>query len=133
MPDITASLCFLEQLPLYRHEKPYRIIPSAEETYQYSVTNIVPQFHENIRIADVRERRSELSLNKHGFQVLSHASKYPVLDDLPLIAGYKNEVDELLAKHLKAEKVICFDFRVCIANCSRPQAHRYQASHPCYF
>lgn len=119
MPNINASLCFLEHLPLYQHEKPYRIIPSAEENYQHSLTNIVPRFHDDIHLTDVRERISKLSLDKHGFQVLSHTSNVPALDDLPSVAAYKKEVDELLTKHLEAERVICFDFRVCSAKCSR--------------
>lgn len=112
MPDVTTSLCYLARVPSYISEKPYKIVAGADETYEQDLTNIVAYWHHNIRIEDIRAQKSELKLEQHGFEVLSHTSQYPVLDDVAACTAYKEEASAMLREHLKAEKVICFDFRV---------------------
>jgi hypothetical protein len=114
MPDLSSTLCFLAPLPKYKTEKPFRIIPGAGETFDHHISNVVPDVRENVRIVDIRGRLNEFNFEEHGFEVLSHKSSQPILDDKAQVDAYKMEIEQLLKTHLDAEKVIVFDFRVSV-------------------
>ena len=115
MSDTTATLAYMAKLPLYETEKPYTIIPSAEreDIADGDRSNVEVDSHENINITDIRPWMSDVKLETHGIQVLSHTSRYPRLDKLSQCKGYKKETAELLEKHFGAERVITWDLRVC--------------------
>lgn len=114
MPNITATLSFLANLPLYRVEKPYVIIPEAgrEDIGLDDLTNVETEKHEAIEITDIRDSISTFKLDTHGFQILPHTTKYPRLDKLPQCKGYQKEMSDLLEKHLGAEHVVTWDLKV---------------------
>jgi hypothetical protein len=63
MPDIEASLIFLEDLPLYAKEKPYHMVLAADETPLNSeeLSNIEHAIRP-VLIHDIRECDSHFSL-----------------------------------------------------------------------
>lgn len=114
MPDVTASLCYLAPLESYRTERPFKIIPAAEEKYEEELSNIVGTWHDNIMIKDIRARKNNLRLEYDGLEALSHTSGYTNLDDVLCCEAYKRENSDMLMKHFQAERVVCFDFRVLL-------------------
>ncbi|OAG19570.1 hypothetical protein CC77DRAFT_1051261 [Alternaria alternata] len=111
MPNLNASLCFLAPLPKYKQEKPYRIIPGADEAFDHEISNVVPDIQDGIQIVDIRDRLGDFNIEDNGFEVLSHTTSFPILDERSQVDAYKSEVEQLLKERLAAEKVIVFDFR----------------------
>ncbi|KAI2637744.1 hypothetical protein GGS26DRAFT_425865 [Hypomontagnella submonticulosa] len=113
MPDITASFNFLVRSPRYENEKPYTITPSAERTdiEESARSNIEMERHDGIKITDIRDFKSDINMDTHGFRVLPHVTKYPRLDKLAYCKGYKKETAELLERAFGAELVITWDLR----------------------
>ncbi|CAM1505657.1 Fc.00g112940.m01.CDS01 [Cosmosporella sp. VM-42] len=113
MPDTTASLAFLAKLPTYDTEKPYTIIPSADrlDVKDADRTNVEIETHDGIKLTDIRDWKADVNLDTHGFQVLSHVTKYPRLDKLSQCKGYKKETADFLEKHFGADRVITWDLR----------------------
>lgn len=113
MPDITASLSYIAKLPIYNTEKPYRVIPSAlePEIRKFRLSNVEPYVHDSVQIRDMRPFKSDLSIEKQGFEVLSHISRHPRLTEPQDFEDYRMETAELLQKHFDAVRVICWDIR----------------------
>lgn len=114
MPDINASIGFLADLPLYEHEKPFRVILSVDtpDVDESKKSNIVTEMHECIKIKDIRKMEAPPCLSNLGFEVLHHSTKYPRLDQLDQCEGYKKETTELLERHFCALRVITWDLKV---------------------
>lgn len=67
----------------------------------------------NIPVQDVRGKEDELDLQRNGFQYLKLSPKsyiHPDKDDD--IGSYLEEVTERVKAELKADEVICYDYRV---------------------
>jgi hypothetical protein len=117
---VTSTLSFLRDDPKYQHEKPFQII-----------SGILPQFWESnceftsfsVPITDCRGFKSSFSLAENGFEfwdwdlhhdlrrVLSQRSSDDIAAD-KLVEPYLLETIAVVRERLKADKVICFDWRV---------------------
>jgi hypothetical protein len=101
--DVEASLTFI----VPQETKPY-FLSSA-------LTGGAPEVHfqteqRTVRIHDMRAIVQELSLDEHGFELLHADTAVDDLYDDDAIADvYDQEIEELLKKHMGADRVVVFD------------------------
>lgn len=115
MPDITASIEYLQNLPLYADVKPFWALLKPQEGFDPDadrVDNLEFEDHHNIHITDIREAKEELSLSNCGFQVLSHHSKKTSFESADDVEEYKRETEGLLRDELNADFVKCYELRL---------------------
>jgi hypothetical protein len=128
MPDAVARLRYLAKLDQYEHVKPYiAAIPSASDGFP--ATNL--EWDErDAQVADIRPHIDDFKLDSCGFQVVPHTSKYKGIVAMDDVEGYQRETEGFLTELLGAEKVICYEFKVCQrSTCGHlPKGKRVQAS-----
>ncbi|KAF2469964.1 uncharacterized protein BDR25DRAFT_35816 [Lindgomyces ingoldianus] len=110
MGSIATTLEFLLDLPLYKTEAPYQVIPSPD------YPNINPAHLSNIKlhsrdvlIRDLREEGENFSLDVAGFEILHDEPKNLTFDKLPSLEAYGKETEALLSKHFGAVYVKCWN------------------------
>lgn len=105
---------YIADLERFKFEKPYRINDielSADDDLQ--ITNIDFEIH-TATLEDLRGMSSRPNLEECGFQYIEFPTQtVPGFDDESIMT-YANESIELLHQHVRADKVICYDLRVCI-------------------
>jgi hypothetical protein len=114
MPGVRATLEYLQNLPLYQTEKPYWCLLPPREGFdpdKHRVDNLEFEVHHDIPISDIREDKDNYVLDKCGFQVLSHQSKFSAIETARDVQTYKDETEELLKKELGAVFVRCYELR----------------------
>jgi hypothetical protein len=123
MPDITASLEFLADIPLYDEEKPFLALMPPLDGFDPNVQrtdNLEWEIHHNVPITDIRDRGQEFTIERCGFLVANHTSQHLALDSVESLRAYRKETEELLHKTLGATHVVCYEHRVRITNYSCP-------------
>lgn len=116
MPDIRTRIDFLKDLPLYKTEKPFMVLLPANKGLDpdaYRTENLEFEKLEDVPIFDIRGHESEFLLDTSGFQLVRHDSQYLNILDRCDVENYRHETEEFLQATLGAEKVICWDVRVC--------------------
>ena len=114
MPNITADIEFLADLPLYQNEKPYLALlpPSADrDPDKERLDNLEFEVHQGITITDIRKNK-DFTIEKCGFEVLSHESQCLVFRDVADVDTYKRETEHLLCAKFGAVHVLCYDLRL---------------------
>ncbi len=116
---VRTALTFLEDLPQYQEEKPYRFVgfPNLPKQWQSNCQYID---HENICLSDVRRREEKLSLDGAGFRYLHHKSNCDldivkfskVSKDTANLDAYLEESMALVQSEMGEQRVMCFDWRV---------------------
>ena len=114
MPDVSSKLCFVADSPHYKGGKPLVLTPG--EHYDFldaaAKSRRIVFEEERVTLHDIRNL-GNVSLKTHGFEVLNHSSTCtPVIDD-ESASEYQREIEEILKIRFRAEKVVCFDIRVC--------------------
>ena len=107
----------LKDLPLYKREKPYLVLlPAQVESDLESVKtdNLEFETRNGIHITDIRGHEEEYRLLINGFEVMRHASALSSFQDLADIQTYKTETESLLKAKFDADKVVCWDVKVCL-------------------
>ena len=115
MPDVQASLEYLQKLALYEDEKPYWCFLPPHEGFdpdEQRVDNLEFEDHSNITIHDIRESETKKRIDDCGFQVFDHVSRFSRFDSPSDVLGYKSETEDLLRKELNAVFVKCYDHRL---------------------
>ena len=72
MPDVQATIEYLQRLPLYEEEKPYWCFLPPHEGFdpdEQRVDNLEWEDHSDITIKDIRENRSQFRIDDCGFEV----------------------------------------------------------------
>lgn len=115
-----TTLKFLAESPRFEYEKPYEMfgypqIPAEQRSNCTYVT------FKDIQLSDVRGSDNDFSLEECGFQFIKHESRcrlsskhfeMPGDDPSPVVGDYLEETMDKVREHLKASKVVCFDWRV---------------------
>lgn len=112
MPQVHATLEYLQQLALYETEKPYWCFLAPREGFDpdvQRVDNLEFEDHENITIKDIRETGKRFDLNDCGFQVISHQSRFSGFEQAADVQGYRSETERLLEDKLGAVYAKCYD------------------------
>ncbi|KAJ5702456.1 hypothetical protein N7488_010004 [Penicillium malachiteum] len=106
--DVVAEIQYLSPDPLYDEERPYSI--AAQPPPGVKRTNIT-QTGVRTHIHNARGRESEFSLYSTGFEWINHHLDYAIDSDQAL-DKYMEEMGALLQQHMKASRVIVYDFVV---------------------
>jgi hypothetical protein len=124
--NVVASFQFLSELPLYETEKPY-------ELFMYTIPEGLPKSnceytqHDCIAVNDARGIEDDIRLQDCGFCFLrADHVPVPTMDCFESgtqveISQYLNDTVSLLQQHLSADRILCFDWRVC----HRPSAFQH--------
>lgn len=114
MPDVNAIVEYLQDLPLYKHEKPYWCFLPPQEDFnpdEDRVDNL--EFEDRtVTITDLRDFQSAPQLDQHGFEVLAHTTRLANFDSVELIKAYRAETEVILKDILGATFVKCYDSRL---------------------
>jgi len=106
----SITLEFLQELDLYRYEKPYYLVSGeGVDVPDEERSNIVTEQISGIPLYDSREHHS---LTKRGFKIVQHASDIFHDGSQESTNAYCRESAELVSKELHATRVICYDYRV---------------------
>src|SRR5438034_10716671 len=98
MPDITADIDFLADLPLYQREKPYLALlpPSPDrDPDKKRLDNLEFEIRKGITIMDIRNTEG-FTIGECGFQVLTHESRHLAFSNVAYVDSYKRETEQLL-------------------------------------
>lgn len=115
MPEVHATLQYLQDLPLYETEKPYWCLLPPHEGFdpnKQRVDNLEFESRPDICIRDITESSEVLNLDTCGFEVLSHHSKLSSLESAEDVDAYKVETEALLRDKLGADFVKCYEVRI---------------------
>ena len=115
MPSVTATIEYLQKLPLYENEKPYWCFLPPHDGFdpdKQRVDNLEWEDHSNIRIQDIRESIDSFQIDDCGFQVLNHNTAFSKFDAPSDVVNYKSETEELLRQMMNAVFVRCYDSRL---------------------
>ena len=110
-------MTYLNDLPLYKREKPYLVLlpPRVDSDLENVKTdNLEFETRRGIRIADIRGHEDEYGLLISGFEVMHHTSALSDFQNLADIHTYKRETESLLKAKFDADKVVCWDVKVCL-------------------
>ncbi|PVH79056.1 hypothetical protein DL98DRAFT_461726 [Cadophora sp. DSE1049] len=108
MPQVQATLEYLQKLQLYESEKPYWCILPPSEGYDPNDQEF--EEHKDVLIRDLRECEDPTpAVDDCGFQFLSHRSAFDSFTKAEDVAGYRAETEELLKATMNAVYVNCYD------------------------
>jgi hypothetical protein len=114
--DTVISLGFLKDKPLYKREKPYVLfVGKPDSGGNETNTNVELDIIKDIPLRDLRGASHSYTLDKHGFQFITHQQAFCDFENENLIKQlYLGEVEEVIKIHIPyAKKVHIFDWRVC--------------------
>jgi hypothetical protein len=114
MPDITADLEFLADLPLYQYEKPYlALLPLSanRDPDKERLDNLEFEVRGGIPVTDVRGQAG-FTIERCGFEVLKHESQCLVFNGVEDVEAYKRETEMLLRERFGAVHVECYHLRL---------------------
>lgn len=109
-PITKAAITYLDDLDLYREEKPYHVSGELNDNDEPLRSNLHWKVYQGISFYDIRGHEKKLSLDENGFCFLDLHTKLP--------GSWENEVEvqrhllnviDLVRKELKADHVICYD------------------------
>lgn len=103
---------YLQDLPLYKTEKPYWCLLPPHEGFDPDTTrvdNLEFETRSEIPIKDIRPFVSKVRLDDYGFQVLSHTTDFTSFATKASIDGYKRETEHLLQETFQACCVKTYD------------------------
>ncbi|PVH80612.1 hypothetical protein DL98DRAFT_588208 [Cadophora sp. DSE1049] len=110
--SVNSSMYFLDDIPLYQEEKPYRL--KFQPSSDIPATNIQVKKHE-VNFTDTRSRVKDYSLKKNGFQLIPMESTMlgsDFEDDAKIKKVYLTEVGNSLKKLTSASRVQIFEHLV---------------------
>lgn len=110
---VSTSMYFLTHNELFMTEKPYAFrfaLTDHDIPANIPQTNMKMECKENIIIKDIRGHEKQFSLEKTGFEVLSHTSEIAYEDfyNPDKVKIYLHELEALLKDRLKASHVQVF-------------------------
>ncbi|KAF2114037.1 hypothetical protein BDV96DRAFT_647525 [Lophiotrema nucula] len=118
MSDVYTTLGFLRDLPKYHTEQPYEAFGHPELPPE-ALTNCELEYIEGIRVVDAREEDHSPCLDINGFCFIEAPSKFTPrpgqieesnIED-PIITRYLDDTRNIVQEYLRANRVICFDWR----------------------
>ena len=112
---VSCSFLFLSDLLLYQTTKPYFYSGELKPEHECQRTNLVYTEHDGIQVRDLRGFQHKLDLGFHGFCFLSCQSKVDLsIPNETTTLAYLRETCATIKDLLEAEKVVCYDYKVCI-------------------
>lgn len=114
MPNVKTDIEYLQNLPRYKTEKPYYLLKSPDPNFDpdaQRLDNLEYETHSNILIQDMRDSPHDFTMEKNGFEVVSHQSTTLSFQSADDVKAHKAETEDLLRKQLGAVYVRCYELR----------------------
>ncbi|KAI7477958.1 hypothetical protein KC357_g4428 [Hortaea werneckii] len=110
--DVTVSLQYLKDLPLYKTAKPLQITPNFQDTE--GRTNVVLEAGPEETIRDIRSIDRPFDLDKNGFKFVKAGTSFTNWSSQPDIAkNYLQEMETLLHREMEeVDEVLFYDARI---------------------
>ena len=111
MAEVSTTLEYLQDSPIYEQEKPYWCFLAPSPDFNPDEQRLDNLEFENfpVKIANLRETKHKVNLEKTGFEVLQHTSIFAQFDTEASIEGYRRETEQCIKRALGAEFVKCYD------------------------
>ncbi|KAM0482205.1 hypothetical protein ACHAP7_004435 [Fusarium lateritium] len=112
--DTVVRLGFLKDKELYRREKPYILfVGNSKNEEGVPKSNVELQTVEDIPVTDVRDSCEAYTLDKHGFQFITHQQTFSDFEDDNLIKGqYLPQAEKVIMDNIPyAKRILIFDWR----------------------
>jgi hypothetical protein len=110
----SGSLFFIKDLALYDTEKPYQYGGPLEPSQEHLRTNIKVETVQRVPVHDLRQLSlTKFTLTQNSFQIMNQPSRYADrLKTEDVLQQYLEETTNLLKELLRAELVVCYNFKV---------------------
>jgi hypothetical protein len=116
MEPIETTIEFIVDDPRFQKERPFAVHVGPNDKYSPVDPKLSTIKWENrpITIHDMRSLK-DVTLGKYGFQSFPCEFSALSVNDITekRVEQYQVETEKFLKEVLKAEKVICYDYRVC--------------------
>lgn len=116
MLEVQSTLDFLQDLPLYKTERPYVFTCAGEMSLDEShpTLNTVKLHDVPVTLQDIRDAKG-YNLSTSGFEKVNHATQVDLnrIQDEEVRREYRTETAKFLKQHLGAEHVYCYNVKVC--------------------
>jgi len=109
MATLKGEMDFLADLPLYKTQKPYLILPKVEDGWAVDDPRLTNLKWISYRVPIHDMRGGDFNLDTAGFQQVDHESANLVFDTIASKEAYMLETEAMLRDLLKAEFVKCYD------------------------
>lgn len=104
---------FLQRLARYKLEKPYYCSIDLKPEEEHLRTNLEYEW-QPVAVRDIRGSSDELDLDRDGAQYLTHDTPFATeRDGKATVEEYMKEHAQLVKDMLRANKCICYSWRVC--------------------
>ncbi|KAF9770119.1 hypothetical protein IL306_012371 [Fusarium sp. DS 682] len=108
-----VDLQFIKDLPEYEQTKPYYVSGLLSEHREATRTNIQHQLLEQVPLFGLRGQEHNLSIERHGFEILNMSDDLCALD----VGGtqteeYMQAMTNIVTQRLGATLVVCYDYCV---------------------
>jgi hypothetical protein len=109
MGSVSTALEFLADLPIYKTEQPYQVIPSPDwpEIDRNSLSNIKLQ-QDSVTIHDLRDQSEQFTLDTAGFEYMRKQPRSLDFSSAEALELYNRETEDFLKTHFGAVFVRCF-------------------------
>ena len=104
---------FIEDLPLYKTEAPYLILPKVEDGWLINDPRLGNLKFTTHKIPIYDMRGGDFNLENAGFQMHNFVSKNLTFNDIASKEAYMMETQEMLYHLFDADFVRCYDCVVC--------------------
>jgi len=115
MLQVQSTLDFIQDLPLYKEERPYVFTPDGdiELDESHPTLNTVKLHDVPVTLTDIRDS-NEFALGVSGFEKADHTSKVNLsrIHDRDAREEYRKETAAFLEKYLDAEYVFTYNVKV---------------------
>ena len=113
LSNICTSISYLKENPEKLLEKPYFFVGPLDPDQKSLRTNLSFRFYSDIPVYDLRFRIQELSIERHGFEIVKHLSPNAnILHDDTAKEKYLKKIIQLLKTKLHTEMMITYEIRV---------------------
>jgi hypothetical protein len=116
MGSVTTTLEFLADLPIYKTEQPFQVIPSPDwpEIEPTSLSNI--KLHQgSVIIHDLRDQDEQFTLDTAGFEFTHNEPQSLDFSSTEALEQYNRNTEDFMKEHFGAVFVRCFARAVSIA------------------
>lgn len=112
--SVRASLQYIKDLDIYKHEKPY-MIADIEHIPKHQRSNIKLEKRQ-VSIEDIRGQEGKFTIERNSFEFVKHGHPVPY-DDETSLESYVAATSALVQERFMADRVICYDSLVSSVLC----------------
>lgn len=118
--ELPASVGFIDLSGgMYDTEKPFfSTVPFTKTKDAQATMSNVKSVYKTVLLNNIRGREKQFTLDINGFEIVQKQTTYSAWEDGPsVVSKHYPEMESLLKKHLKADKVVIYDHTVSALVC----------------